>query len=173
MKKQEKRYYTNKYKCTLGKWKNINEETDHEDKSLLNVNIGTKNVTAPRELAEEYSISLINKINKIKSEMPGSTVIAEKVYKQLDKRNENKFELKEVSFAEVYSTLQKYKNSKARGNKELNTYILKQIPNLISICRTHLFNCMVRKSVFLKALKTSRVILLKKTKKPSNQLESF
>ena len=30
MKKQEKLYYTNNYKCTLSKWKKLKEETDQE-----------------------------------------------------------------------------------------------------------------------------------------------
>ena len=50
--------------------------------------------------------------------MTGSSVMAEKIYKHLVMRNENKFELKEVTIAEVYKTLQKSKNSKTRGNDE-------------------------------------------------------
>ena len=99
MRKQEKLFYQQKFKCNLGKWKTIKEQTDTEEKGLLQVNVGTETITSPKELAEQYSNHLLKKINTIKNQLNGSTVAAEKVYKSLVEENKASFTLKEVTIA--------------------------------------------------------------------------
>ena len=56
------------------------------------------------------------------------------------------------------------KPSKARGNTEINMYILKQIPEFTSICMTHLVNTVIRSGRFPDKLKISRMMPILKPK---------
>ena len=73
---------------------------------------------------------MLEKIKKIKDELPENTSVAECVFKNLIKKIKNNFQLRETTIREVYETIRKSEPSKGRCNEELNMYILKQIISL-------------------------------------------
>ena len=52
-------------------------------------------------------------------------------------------------------------------------YVLKQIPEFSAICLTHIINNIIRKSIFPKSLKTSRIIPIHKKNKDRFDLTSY
>ena len=102
---------------------------------------------------------------KTEDSMPSSTILAQLVFKKLVKRNPKDFKLKEVTIKDTYNYLNKLKPSKSRGDDEVNNFIIKQIPNFMAVCITHLFNHIVWKGIFPDNLKTSRVIPIRKPNK--------
>lgn len=105
--------------------------------------------------------------------MPTSTILAQIIYKKLVKRNRNDFKFKKTTIEGTYKYSIKLKPPKSRGDDELNISIVKQIPNLMALCITHLCNHKVRKGIFPEIIKTSIVILLKKPRKPKDSLNAF
>ena len=65
------------------------------------------------------------------------------------------------------------KRSRARGNNEITSEALKETPQFLSICMTHLINCMMRQGAFPECMKTSRIITILKPGKPTDLLDSF
>ena len=75
------KYYRNRYRTNLGKWRSIKEEEDKENKGLLKARINNKTVTSQKQLAEEYAKEFIGKINKMKEDHPNNNIVAEKCLK--------------------------------------------------------------------------------------------
>ena len=120
-----------------------------------------------------YSDHVVKKLKKIRDLMPSLTIVAQIVFKKLVPRSQNDFELKEITISQAYEFIEKLKPSKSCGNNEINNFIVKQIPQFMALSITHLFNHMVRSSTFPDVLKTSRVIPIKKPKKPGDHIDSF
>merc|ERR1711954_552990 len=139
-KSAKKEYYKNKYNTNLRKWKELKIEERNENKTLVSANINNKIECSPKTLANEFSKTLLDKIQEIKNELPVNDIIAEKIYKDLVPRNENEIKSKEVTIKEIYEIINKSRPTKSRGNNEVNMYILKQIPQLSAIALTHIIN---------------------------------
>merc|ERR1711954_214911 len=97
--------------------------------------------------------------------MPSNNILAEKIYKRLLPRVEETLKNSEVKIKDVLNTINKSKATKARGNDNLNMYVLKQISEFLAICITHIINSIIRKSIFPSTLKTSRIIPIYKKNK--------
>merc|ERR1711954_299442 len=172
-KSAKKDYYKKKYNTNLGKWKELKIEEGNENKTLVSAHINNKLECSPKTLANEFSKTLLDKIQEIKSELPVNDIIAEKIYKDLVPRNENDIKLKEVTIKEIYEFINKSRPTKSRGNNEINMYILKQIPQLSAIALTHIINTIIRTGIFPDCMKISRVIPILKPKKDKNLLRSY
>merc|ERR1711954_533440 len=172
-KSAKKEYYKKKYNTNLGKWKELKIEEGNENKTLVSAHINNKIECSPKTLANEFSKTLLNKIQEIKSELPVNDIIAEKIYKNLVPRIEEDIQLKEVTIKEVYEFINKSRPTKSRGNNEVNMYILKQIPQLSAIALTHIINTIIRTGIFPDCMKISRVIPILKPKKDKNLLRSY
>merc|ERR1711954_545075 len=169
----KKEYYKKKYNTNLGKWKELKIEEGNENKTLVSAHINNKVECSPKTLANEFSKTLLDKIQEIKSELPVNDIIAEKIYKDLVPRNENDIKLKEVTIKEIYEIINKSRPTKLRGNNEVNMYILKQIPQLSAIALTHIINTIIRTGIFPDCMKISRVIPILKPKKDKNLLRLY
>ena len=143
-----------------------------ENKGLTSAKINGKVVSSQKVLAEEYTKSFLKKIEEIQESLPNNNIVAENTFKTLVERNENEFEFREVRIKEVYKYITKSRPTKARGNCELNMFILRKIPEFAAICLTHIINNIIRTATFPKALKTSRMIPILKPNKDKNLLTS-
>ena len=86
----------------LGKWKTLKEMTSQEEKTLLKVVYLNRVITSPRKLAQSYGIHLLEKLKKIKMNLPNSSILGETVFKRLVQRVQKDFELKTISIPETY-----------------------------------------------------------------------
>ena len=55
----------------------------------------------------------------------------------------------------------------------MSMYLFKQIPELMSICLTHLINCIYKTGIYPSKLKIARIIPLKKAGKSSLEFASY
>ena len=81
MKKTKKEFYRKKMSNHKSKWRTLANNQYREKKTLNHAIIRNKEVTSPKELAEEYMKHLIRKIQLINSSMPNSTIAAEITFK--------------------------------------------------------------------------------------------
>ena len=130
--------------CKEGKWKVLKEESGDKKKGLINAIIDGKEVKSPKKLANEYATASMGKIRKFKENLPKSTLTAKKVVIELIPRSKEEFKIEETTISEMAKIIHKSKPSKSHGNDEVNMYCIKEIPHLMAICLTHLWNCMVR-----------------------------
>merc|ERR1712081_140831 len=77
-KSAKKEYYKKRYNTNLGKWKEMKIKEGNEDKTLVSAVINNKIECSPKTLANEFSKTLLNKIQEIKSELPVNDIIAKK-----------------------------------------------------------------------------------------------
>merc|ERR1712081_109510 len=77
-KSAKKEFYKKNFNTNLGKWKELKVEEGNENKTLVSAHINNKIECSPKTLANEFSKTLLNKIQEIKSELPVNDIIAKK-----------------------------------------------------------------------------------------------
>ena len=60
-KSAKKEYYKKRYNTNLGKWKEMKLEEDEEDKTLVSAVVNNKVETSPKNLANEFTKSLLKR----------------------------------------------------------------------------------------------------------------
>ena len=111
------------------------------------------------------SKKFITKIEDIRREVNGNKFQAIKTFKSLLPRIENDWFLKQIRVEDVYSHLIKMMTTNSRGNDEVTSPILKEMPQFVSISVCHLFNTMVRLGKFPEKLKIARLTPIHKNGK--------
>ena len=134
----------------------------------MEVKVKGKKTTDQCRIANEYGDMIIEKIKNLTKELPDKKSSAMKIYEKMITKVEENMVFTEVTYREVYKILSKTKNSKSRGDNELCSAFLKEIPQFTTLAIVHLFNCIVRTGVFLDEFKLSRIIALKKKMKDSS-----
>merc|ERR1712081_125778 len=105
-----------------------------------------------REMAADEEKMLIkaidkNKLTKIKESLPTSTILAQMIYRKLVPKITTEFQLKKFTIKEIYKYIEKIPPSKCRGNDEINNYILKEIPKIMALAITHLYNHIIETGI--------------------------
>merc|ERR1711954_535447 len=73
----------------------------------------------------------------------------------------------------MYEHILKAKASKTTGNDAISMDILKQIPHMMSLILTKMFNMILKERKFPKSLKTARILALRKPGKSQRDPKSF
>ena len=115
----------------------------------------------------------VEKVNKIRSNIKSNHFQAIKTYKRLIKRQEKDFRFKKKSVEEVYETIIKMKSSNAKGNNEITSRLLKQIPHYAALAITHLYTHICRTGKFPDVLKIARLTPILKQGKPSTDPDGY
>ena len=86
---------------------------------------------------------------------------------------QSKFEFCETTYEKVYEKIDLCKCTKSHGPDKVSNLILKEAPKLMSKLICHLFNAMIKSSIFPSVYKVSRIIPLLKLGKDANKVESY
>ena len=115
-----------------------------------------KSIESPESIANIMSKEFVSKIEDIRNNIVSKEYEAINTYKKLVPRVEKKLCLQRKTVADFYETLMKQKTSNARGNDEITSRTLKQMPHYISLAICHLYNAMLNFGKFLESLKVAR-----------------
>ena len=75
---------------------------------------------------------LLKKIEDLTKDLPDRKAEAMEVFRRVIDRVKDTLEFKEVIYQDVYKIISKLKNSKSRGENELNNLFLKEIQQYVS-----------------------------------------
>ena len=146
--------------------KNIKNYVSHEPSSIpTRIIEETETVTSPAKLAKLMHAHFDDKIADIRKEFKEPQNDPISYLELLIKKPKSKFKLEEIKLEDTYQIITKMQKTNSSGYDNVNSRILKEIPHIISIYMTHLINTMIRTSIFLQALKITKIIPISKPKK--------
>ena len=173
IKQRIKTYYKEKFRNNLKQFKTLKELDDEQARGPTTIIKDGEEISSPKRIAEEMSRGFVEKVQRIRNKINGNRYEAIRSYKNAIPRNENDFKLEIVSVEQVYNIINNMKTSNSRGNDELTSRIIKQMPSYVATATCHLFNSIVRLAKFPEALKTARLTPILKPGKTSTNIESY
>ena len=115
----------------------------------------------------------ISKTQGIHERFGNTDAAAISIMKHLIPEREKKFEFKAVEVTKVYESIISMKTSRTRGNDEINSLFLKEIPQFAARAITHLINSIIETVIFPADLKTARVLPIYKKGKDRTSPEAY
>ena len=119
-------------------------------------------VVKPQEVAEAQNNFFLNKIRKIRQDMPPPVTEPLSVVRSIMAGRTCSFSLKPVHPDEVEKVITALSNSSSFGLDQIDTYIIKLVKLEILPALTHIINLSLSKSIFPTAWKKSKIIPLHK-----------
>ena len=123
-----------------------------------------KLVTSPSKIADIQNEFYINKVRKIRQELPHSNTDPLEILRQRLSGNTASFSFSAVHPDEVEKIISSLKNSKASGIDDLDTYILKLIKKEAVPAICHILNLSIQTNRFPTRWKVAKVVPLYKGK---------
>ena len=151
----------------------MKEITEDNNKSPTTIIKDVVIYTSPKEIADIMVDSFIDKVENIRNNINSNPYKAIDTYKKIIPRVEDQFKLEKVTVSDVYEVIGKQKSSNARGNDEITSRMMKEIPQYLSLALCHLFNSMVTTGIFSESLKIARLTPILKLGKSSTDPLSF
>ena len=124
-------------------------------------------ITSPKEMAELQNKYYVEKVKKIRNQLPERGDPTAQLRKSIEARPHPRPEglsLKTVAPAEVDEIVRKLKSSKSCGLDFIDTYILKLTRPFILPSLTHIINLSISTNTFPQAYKVAKVVPLYKGK---------
>ena len=111
-----------------------------KDKTPSEIKYKNKLITSAKEIANEYTEYLDEKIEGIRNSIQFQNFKAMSIFRKRIKKVEVDAKFSPVKIKEVQKILRGFKNSNARGNTEVTHRIVKTLWCYISVAMTHLAN---------------------------------
>ena len=139
------------------------------------LNIGGEVVTSPKRIAEGMNKFYIDKVTKLRKEMPQSALDpAEGLSKLMAGRGlDGKFSFQPVSRRELNIIIRNMRPTKSAGVDGLSMRIIKDYYQVLAPAIHHLVNIIITTKIFPTSLKVAKVLPLLKTGKDSSQCGSY
>ena len=98
----------------------------------------------------------INKIKRIKSNFPKDSIKSIDILKKLKPKVKTQLIIPPITISKTKSLISKLSNSYATGWDNITNRILKKIPDTVAPFITHLFNSIIKKSLYPLVFKISK-----------------
>ena len=122
---------------------------------------------------EIFSQHFTTKIENIRKAFPVVDDEPIALLSKLIERPNSELDLESVEVDEIYRIINEMPSTNACGYDGISSRIVKMIPHITSLWLTHGINMMIRKEVFPKVLKISRITPIMKPKKNPMMAESY
>ena len=168
------------------KWKTIKDFEAKEAVFPTRVKIKGKLSASPKLIAEEFATFFFNKIKSIREEVnsghTGSTpmdilsfTLPSHQSKQCTQGDNIKsdFSFQKVTISQVYKVINESKKTNSTGHDRLSMRTINEMPQVMAIFITHLFNTIIDSRKFPESLKITKIFPLKKQGKDSLETSSY
>ena len=145
LEKDKKQYFEENLSKKRKKWKIINDNDKKDDEIPTRIIFKGIDTSSPKQIGKLFADFFVDKVEKIRENFSDDINPALETLNELIKKPDVSFNFKEVTVAQVYETIQKLKNSHARGNDEMTSLIMKEAPHFNSMALCHLVNSILQK----------------------------
>ena len=142
------------------KWQEINSGEKNNLPTAITSNC--ERVTSQKEIANVLATYFDESVEEIRKTFTENKDLALKALKALKPETSKKFNFNEIDRFKMYRIINKAKNSRTSSDDNGMMDMIRQIPSIMAIILTHLFNLIIRKKKFPQCLKNARLMPLKK-----------
>ena len=184
--KDKKRKYKEGF--MRNKWSTMREFENKEVVFPSRIKIGSKITASPKLIAAEFADHFFQKIRILRDEVDSGrdgsnpmyilkntlTSHQSKVNAQSDNIHiSSEFNFRKVAIKEVYDVILTAKKSKSTGHDRVSMKTINEMPQVMAIFVTHLFNSIIETKKFPEILKVTKIFPLKKPSKDSLNTSSY
>ena len=174
IKRKKKDYLKSKFDHTKDKWKFLKKfnkkEVPHPPRQILR---NGESITSPKQIAEYANTFFIEKVKKIRAELPKINSDPIEILSKLIPRCNDTFNLPFITIEQTKKIIRKLKNSNSTGFDRTNSRIIKKLCDDIAPHITHLINCIIRTKKYPNIFKITRMLPLSKPGKDTCMIDSF
>ena len=154
------------------KWKRMRESKNQEMFPTV-LKKGERLIMGQSEIANTLASHYDEKILNIRKEFDDEEDKALEILEKLCPRRSDQFEFEEISESTMYNIINDASASKTVADDQISMDVIKQIPSLMTVIMTKIFNKMITQRKFPDCLKLARVIPLKKSGKCKLEKDSY
>ena len=167
-------YYERILNSSLNIWKSAKHLTNSEESTVPRRIVSDgKVVTSPKKLANCFNVFFKEKIRNIQKSFFDWPLNPLFVLSLIIPRKECRFCLPETTVEEVENIIRNMKSSNGVGFDNINTRIIKKIPEITAVFVCHLINTAIQSNKYPEMLKITRILPLSKAGKNKDKMDSF